>query len=76
MMNNLMNNHGNKASNEAERQWWVIEFEFTALKPDGEMIWESDHASRDCPDCQRIQSQRSAQPQPHDVPKDTGNENG
>jgi hypothetical protein len=85
MMNNLMNDPGNEASNEAERQWWCIEFEFSAQNPDGKIVWATfDHTSRDCPDCQRIQShslvqcsaQLQQQRQSHNQPKDTDSENG
>jgi hypothetical protein len=70
-MSNLMNNPGD----EAERQWWVIEFEFK-YEPD-EAAWvTTDHASRDCPECRRVvQSRRPAQPKQNRQPKDATNEN-
>lgn len=46
-MNDAMNN----PSDEAERQWWSIEFEYD---PDRLEWATSKHDSRDCPECQRI----------------------
>lgn len=69
-----MSNPPNNLSNEAERQWWCIEFEFSTLAPDGAIIWATpDHDRRDCPDCQRSQPQCSTQPK--NQPQDTDNEN-
>lgn len=50
-MKDLMNNPGN----EAERQWWVIEFEYTPHKN----VWiTGSHDEHDCPECQRVLQRR------------------